>query len=45
VPSLEGEADENLLLMYQGIKQLSQIDQALTLLYLNDCSYKEIADI
>ncbi|MCJ8166052.1 sigma-70 family RNA polymerase sigma factor [Pontibacter sp. E15-1] len=45
VPSLEGDTDENLLLMYQGIKQLSQVDQALTLLYLDDCSYKEIAEI
>lgn len=45
VPSLEGEVDENLLLMYQGIRQLSQVDQALTLLYLDDCSYKEIAEI
>jgi RNA polymerase sigma-70 factor, ECF subfamily len=45
VPTLEGDTDEHLLLMYQGIKQLSQVDQALTLLYLEECSYKEIAEI
>lgn len=45
VPSLDGDTDEHLMLMYQAIKQLSQVDQALTLLYLDDCSYKEIAEI
>lgn len=45
VPALEGDNDENLLLMHQGIKQLSQVDQALTLLYLEECSYREIAEI
>lgn len=45
IPTLEGDADENLQLMYEGIRQLSQVDQALTLLYLDDCSYKEIAEI
>ncbi|WP_205702959.1 RNA polymerase sigma factor [Botryobacter ruber] len=45
LPVLDGDVDENLILMYQGIRQLSQVEQALTLLYLEECSYKEIAEI
>jgi RNA polymerase sigma-70 factor, ECF subfamily len=45
VPALDGDTDENLALMYRAIRKLSQVDQALTLLYLDDCSYKEMAEV
>lgn len=37
--------DESLNQLYQGIKQLSEVDRAVILLYLEEKSYKEIADI
>ena len=36
--------EEQLKLMYQTIKQLSDIDKALVFLYLEDKNYKEIAE-
>ena len=38
-------ADESLNQLYQGIKQLSEVDRAVILLYLEEKSYQEIADI
>ena len=38
-------ADESLNLLYDAIRQLSEVDRGLILLYLEEKSYKEIADI
>lgn len=37
--------DESLNLLYSAIKKLDKIDRAIILLYLEEKSYKEIADI
>jgi RNA polymerase sigma-70 factor (ECF subfamily) len=38
-------ADESLDQLYQAIRQLSEVDRAVILLYLEEKSYQEIADI
>ncbi len=38
-------ADESLNLLYDAIRQLSEIDRAVILLYLEEKSYQEIAEI
>lgn len=38
-------SDESLNLLYDAIRQLSEIDRAIITLYLEEKSYKEIADI
>lgn len=38
-------ADESLNQLYRGIRQLSEVDRAVILLYLEEKSYQEIADI
>lgn len=38
-------ADESLNELYDAIRQLSDVDRAVILLYLEEKSYKEIADI
>lgn len=38
-------ADENLNLLYDAIRQLSEVDRGVILLYLEEKSYQEIADI
>lgn len=38
-------ADESLNLLYDAIKQLSELDRAVILLYLEEKSYQDIADI
>jgi RNA polymerase sigma-70 factor (ECF subfamily) len=45
VPATEGDAGEEMATMYRAIRRLSQVDQALTLLYLDDCSYREMAEV
>jgi RNA polymerase sigma factor (sigma-70 family) len=45
ISSEENYLDEQSALMYQAIKQLSEIERAITMLYLEDCSYKEIAEV
>ena len=37
--------DESLKLLYQAIKELSETDRAIILLYLDERSYQEIAEI
>ncbi|WBL22015.1 RNA polymerase sigma factor [Zunongwangia sp. HRR-M8] len=37
--------DKSLQLLYKAIRQLSELDRAIILLYLQENSYKEIADI
>ena len=37
--------DESLELLYKAIRQLSELDRAIILLYLEEKSYKEIASI
>lgn len=39
------EQDENIVMLYQFIENLNEIDKALILLYLDDNKYKDIADI
>lgn len=41
---LDSEKDEKVTLLYKFIKQLNEIDKALILLYLEDNSYKAIAE-
>jgi len=38
-------SDESLNLLYDAIRKLSEIDRAIIMLYLEEKSYKEIADI
>lgn len=38
-------ADESLNFLYEAIRQLSEVDRAVILLYLEEKSYQEIADI
>ncbi|WP_246853599.1 RNA polymerase sigma factor [Rufibacter aurantiacus] len=45
VPAVEGDMGEEMAAMYQAIQRLSQVDRALTLLYLDDCSYREIGEV
>ena len=49
---IEGDTDEapyfsdkHLLLLYEAIKKLSEVDRAIILLYLEEKSYQEISDI
>lgn len=37
--------DEEIQLMYEAIRKLSKIDRAITMLYLNEHKYEEIAEI
>ncbi len=39
------QPDEQLLWLYRQIQQLNEIDRSITLLLLDELSYKEIADI
>lgn len=39
------EQDENIILLYQFIENLNEMDKALILLYLDDNKYKTIAEI
>ncbi|WBO86730.1 RNA polymerase sigma factor [Hymenobacter yonginensis] len=45
VPAVEGGPSEEMAAMHRAIRRLSQVDQALTLLYLEDCSYREMAEV
>lgn len=45
VPAVEGDPCEEMAAMYRAIQRLSQVDRALTLLYLEDCSYREMAQV
>lgn len=40
----DDEVEQQLKLMYSAVKQLNDIEKALVFLYLEDRSYKEIAD-
>jgi RNA polymerase sigma factor (sigma-70 family) len=41
----DSETDENVVMLYQFIERLDEMDKALILLYLDDNKYKDIADI
>lgn len=41
----DSEQDEKVALLYKFIERLNEMDKALILLYLDDNSYKEIAEI
>lgn len=43
--NITDETDENIILLQQFISQLKDLDKALMFLYLEEKSYKEIADI
>ncbi len=45
VAAEEDHSGERLGQMYQAIKKLSEVDRAVTLLYMDNCSYKDISDI
>ena len=40
-----GSDDERLSEMYAAIKQLTEIERAVTMLYMDECSYREIGEI
>lgn len=44
IPAETG-ADERLGDMYAAIKQLTEIERAVTMLYMDECSYREIGEI
>ncbi len=37
--------DERMLEMYDAIKKLSEVERAITMLYLEECGYKEMSEI
>lgn len=39
------ELEERIAAMYEAIKKLTEIERAITMLYMDDCSYKEISEI
>ena len=39
------EENEQVLQMYEAIKKLSEVERAITMLYMDDYSYKEIAEV
>lgn len=39
------EENEQVLQMYEAIKKLSEVERAITLLYMDDYSYREIAEV
>ena len=41
----DSEQDEKIVMLYQFIERLDEMDKALILLYLDDNKYKDIADI
>lgn len=43
--AIADNTDERLLEMYDAIKKLSEVERAITMLYLEDCSYKEMSEI
>jgi RNA polymerase sigma factor (sigma-70 family) len=45
VAATENAPDERMVLMYEAIKKLSEVERAVTMLYMEDCSYKEMAEI
>jgi RNA polymerase sigma factor (sigma-70 family) len=40
-----GELEERIAAMYEAIKKLTEVERAITMLYMDDCSYKEISEI
>ena len=40
-----GESDEKIRRLYEFIDQLDELNRALALLYLDECSYRDIADV
>jgi RNA polymerase sigma factor (sigma-70 family) len=45
VATEDNHINENAAAMYAAIKKLSEVEKALTMLYMDNCSYKEIAEI
>ena len=45
VATEDNHVNENAAAMYEAIKKLSEVEKALTMLYMDNCSYKEIAEI
>ncbi len=41
----EDYLDEKVIRIYEAIKKLSEVERALSMLYLDNCSYREIAEI
>jgi len=41
----DNNIDENINQMFEAIKKLSEVERAITVLYMDDCSYKEMAEI
>ena len=44
-PVRESENEEQIRLLYKFIDKLDELNRALVLLYLDDCSYRDIAEI
>lgn len=45
VIATEDPSTEKVVRMYEAIKKLSEVERALCLLYMDSCSYKEIAEV
>jgi RNA polymerase sigma-70 factor, ECF subfamily len=46
VPAVDNKAEnEQVLQMYEAIKKLSDVERAITMLYMDDYSYREIAEV
>ena len=39
------EEQEQVLQMYEAIKKLPEVERAITMMYMDDCSYREIAEV
>ena len=45
IAAVDNTPDENIAKMYEAIKKLSEVERAITILYMDDYSYKEMAEI
>lgn len=45
IAAVDNMPDENIANMYEAIKKLSEVERAITMLYMDDYSYKEMAEI
>jgi RNA polymerase sigma factor (sigma-70 family) len=45
VKAEETALDDKAIMMYEAIKKLTEVERALSMLYLENCSYKEIAEV
>jgi RNA polymerase sigma-70 factor (ECF subfamily) len=44
-PESDGQQAEQLTLLYRAVRQLDEVERALVMCYLDDLSYKRIAEV